>query len=54
MMTFRNQASVSAFGKAINLQSFNFSKVSVDDVLKEINKFGLYDSCDTIEEVILS
>ena len=40
MMTFRNQPSVSAFGKAINPQSFSFSKVSVDDVLKEINKFG--------------
>ena len=39
-MKFRNHPSVSAIRNAFDLQSFNFSKVSVDDVLKEINKFG--------------
>ena len=39
-MKFRNHPSVSAIRNAFNPQSFNFSKVSVDDVLKEINKLG--------------
>ena len=40
IMKFRNHPSVSAIRNAFNPQSFNFSKVSVDDVLKEINKLG--------------
>ena len=39
-MKFCNNPSVSAIKIAFNPQSFNFSKVSVDDVLKEINKLG--------------
>ena len=39
-MKFRNHPSVSAIRNAFNPQSLNFSKVSVDDVLKEINKLG--------------
>ena len=39
-MKFRKHPSVSAITNAFNPQSFNFSKVSVDDVLKEINKLG--------------
>ena len=38
IMKFRKHPSVSAITNAFNPQSFNFSKVSVDDVLKEINK----------------
>ena len=37
-MKFRNHPSVSACKNAFNPQRFNFSKVN--DVLKEINKFG--------------
>ena len=40
IMKFRNHPSVSAIRNACNPQSFNFSKVSVDDVSKEINKLG--------------
>ena len=40
IMKFRNDPIVSAIRNAFNPQSFNFSKVSVDDVLKEINKLG--------------
>ena len=40
IMKSRNHPSVSAIRSAFNPQSFNFSKVSVDDVLKEINKLG--------------
>ena len=40
IMKFRKHPSVSAITNAFNPQSFNFSKVSVDDVLKEINKLG--------------
>ena len=40
IMKFCNNPSVSAIRNAFNPQSFNFSKVSVDDVLKEINKLG--------------
>ena len=40
IMKFRNHPSVSAIRNAFNPQSFNFSKVSVADVLKEINKLG--------------
>ena len=39
-MKFRKHLSVSAITNAFNPQSFSFSKVSVDDVLKEINKLG--------------
>ena len=39
-MKFRNHPSVSAIRNSFNPQSFNFSKVSVDDVFKEINKLG--------------
>ena len=39
-MKFRKHSSVSAVTNAFNPQSFNFSKVSVDDVLQEINKLG--------------
>ena len=38
IMKFGNHPSVSAIRNAFNPQSFSFSKVSVDDVLKEINK----------------
>ena len=40
IMKFRNHPTVSAIRNAFNPQSFNFSKVSVDNVLKEINKLG--------------
>ena len=39
-MIFRNHPSVSAIRNAFNPQSSDFPKVSVDDVLKEINKLG--------------
>ena len=39
-MKFCNHPSVSAIRNAFNPQSFNFSKVSVDDMPKEINKLG--------------
>ena len=39
-MKFRKHLSVSAITNTFNPQSFSFSKVSVDDVLKEINKLG--------------
>ena len=39
-MKFRNHRSVSAIRNAFNPQSFDFSKVSVDYVLKEISKLG--------------
>ena len=39
-MKFRNHPSVSAIRNAFNLQSLSFSKVSIDDVLKEINTQG--------------
>ena len=39
-MKFRNHLNVSAIRNAFNLQRFNFSKVSLHDVLKEINKLG--------------
>ena len=39
-MQFRNHSSASAIRNAFNPQSFNFSEVSVDDVLKEFNKLG--------------
>ena len=37
-MKFGNHPSVSAIRNAFNLQSFSFSKVSVDDILKEFKK----------------
>ena len=37
-MKFFNHPSVSAIRNAFNSQNFSFSKVSIDDVLKEINK----------------
>ena len=37
-MKFRNHPSVSAIRNVFNPQSFNFSKVSTDDVLREITK----------------
>ena len=40
IMRFPNHPSTSGIRNAFNPQSFNFSKVSVDDVLKEINKLG--------------
>ena len=40
IMKFRKHPSVSAITNAFNPQSLNFSKVSVDDVLKEIKKLG--------------
>ena len=40
IMKFCKHSSVSAITSAFNPQSFNFSKVSIDDVLKEINKLG--------------
>ena len=40
IIKFCNHPSVSAIRNAFDPQSFNFSKVSVDDVLKEINKLG--------------
>ena len=40
VMKFCNHPSVSAIRNAFNPQSFNFSKVSVDDMPKEINKLG--------------
>ena len=39
-MEFRNHPIVSTLRNAFNSQSFNFSKVSVDDDLKEINTLG--------------
>ena len=39
-MKFCNHPSVSAIRNAFNPQSFNFLKVSVDDMPKEINKLG--------------
>ena len=39
-MKFCNHPSVSAIRNAFNPQTFNFSKVSVDDISKEINKLG--------------
>ena len=39
-MKFRNHPSVSAVRNAFNPRSFSFSKASVDNVLKEINKLG--------------
>ena len=38
IMKFHNHPGVSAITNAFNPQSFNFSNVSVDDLLKEINK----------------
>ena len=40
IIKFRNHPSVSVIRNAFDPQSFNFSKVSVDDILKEINKLG--------------
>ena len=40
IMKFLNHPSVSAIRNVFSPQSFNFSKVSADDVLKEINKLG--------------
>ena len=40
IMTFCYHTSVSAVRNAFNPQSFSFWKVSIDDVLKEINKLG--------------
>ena len=40
IMKFHNHPGVSAITNAFNPQSFNFSNVSVDDLLKEINKLG--------------
>ena len=40
MMKFHNHTSVSVIRKVFNPQSFSFSKVIVDDVLKEISKLG--------------
>ena len=40
IMRFHNHPSVSAIRSAFNPQSFSFSKVSIDDVLKKINKLG--------------
>ena len=40
IMKFCNHPSISAIRNAFDPQFFNFSKVSVDDVLKEINKLG--------------
>ena len=37
VMKFRNHPSVPAIRNAFNSQSLSFSKVSIDDVLKEIN-----------------
>ena len=39
-MRFRYNPGVSAIRNAFNPQSFNFLKVSVDDVLKEIDELG--------------
>ena len=39
-MKFYNHASVFAIENLFNPQCFSFSKVSVDDVLKKINKLG--------------
>ena len=39
-MKFRNHPSVSAIRNAFNPQSFNLPKVTVNDVLKGINKLG--------------
>ena len=39
-MKFCSHPSVSAIRNAFNPQSFNFSKVSVDDMPMEINKLG--------------
>ena len=38
VMKFCNDPSLSATRNAFNSHNFNFSKVSIDDVLKEINK----------------
>ena len=40
IMKFRNHPCVSAIRNAFNPQSFNFSKVSVDVLLKETNQLG--------------
>ena len=40
IIKFRNHPSVSVIRNAFDPQSFNFLKVSVDDILKEINKLG--------------
>ena len=40
IMKLRNHPSVSAIRNAFDPQSFNFSKVGVHDVFKEINKLG--------------
>ena len=39
-MKLGNKPSVSAHRNAFNAQSFSFSKVSVNDVLKKIKKLG--------------
>ena len=53
IMKFRNHPSVSAIRNAFNRQSFNFSKISVDDVLKEINKLGDRKAMDSTDIPIL-
>ena len=40
IIKFRNHPSVSAVRNAFNPQTFNLSKINVNDVLKEINKLG--------------
>ena len=40
VIKFRNHPSVSSFRNEFHPQSFSFSKVSVGDFLKEINKVG--------------
>ena len=53
IMKFRNHSSVSAIRNAFNRQSFNFSKITVDDVLKEINKLGDRKAMESTEIPIL-
>ena len=45
IMKFRNHRSVSAIRIAFNPRSFSFSKVSVDDVLKEIKNLVMERQC---------
>ena len=48
-MEFRKHPSVSAIKNAFNPQSFSFSKVSVNDVSKEIVKLGNGKTMQTTE-----
>ena len=40
-MKFRNHPNVTAIRNAFNPQSFNFSKGSVDDVLRELTNYAI-------------